>query len=256
MCIYVLIEAILSNMSCDSKWCRLGQLTNLQHLDLSENEFTGELPTALADLYNLKYLFLAFNRKLTPGPVLPEWATRLSQLKDFSLQATVRTGPIPSEIGQMSSLVLLDLASNALNGPIPSEIGYLRHLTFLVIKENQLSGTIPESFNQLSKLDTAVMDRNNLTGGADYLCSPKLPSLIDFIADCQETNCACCSLCCVDGTDCNDGTWFAQQDPVLNYQFSRVAYKFNEEDVIYPVPEAEEIAEQYDKYGVPGGTRQ
>ena len=235
--------------------CLLGQLTNLYHLDLSRNEFTGDLPTDLADLYNLKYLFLAFNRKLNPGPIPAEWATRLSQLSDYSLQATERTGQIPSEIGQLSSLVLLDLADNKLIGPIPSEIGNLRHLTFLVIKDNLLSGTIPESFNKLSKLDTAVMDGNNLSGGADHMCTPKLPSLIEFISDCKETSCSCCSLCCVDGIDCNDRTWFAEQDPVVNYQFSRVAYKFNEEDVIYPVPEAEEIAEQYDKFGVPDGTR-
>lgn len=224
-------------------------------MDLSRNAFTGTLPTELSDLYNLKYLFLAFNRELTPGPIPAEWGKRFSQVKDLSLQATQRTGAIPSEIGEMSSLVLLDLADNELSGPIPSEIGYLRHLTFIVFKDNQLSGTIPESFSELSKLDTAVLDHNSISGGANHMCTPKLPALVEFISDCQETTCSCCSLCCVDGTDCNDRTWFAQEDPVANYQYSRVAYKFNEEDVIYPVPETEEIKEHYDKFGVPGGGR-
>jgi hypothetical protein len=35
-----------------------------------------------------------------------------------------------------------------------------------------------------------------------------------------------------------------------------VAYKFNEEDVIYPVPEMEETKKNYDIFGVPDGTRQ
>lgn len=224
-------------------------------MDLSNNEFTGDLPTDISDLYNLKYLFLAFNDKLTPGPIPVKWAHRLTQLKDFSLQGTKRTGNIPSDLGEMKSLVLLDLADNDLTGPIPEEIGYLRHLKFLILKENKLSGSIPESFSKLTKLDTAVMDRNDLTGGASNMCTPKLKSLVEFISDCKETKCSCCSLCCVDDKDCNDRTWFAEQDPVVNYQYSRVAYKFNEEDVIYPVPEAEEIKEHYDKMGVPGGVR-
>jgi len=222
---------------------------------LSHNSFTGVLPPDISDLYNLKYLFLAFNKELTPGPIPVAWTQRLTQLQDLSLQQTGRTGAIPTQIGEMSSLVLLDLAGNELTGNIPSQIGHLRHLKFLVLKDNKLSGEIPESFQHLSRLDTAVLDHNDLTGGAAHMCTPKLPALVEFISDCQETVCSCCSLCCVDGTTCNDQTWFAQLDPVTNYQFARVSYKFNEEDVIYPVPEAEEISENYDKFGVPGGVR-
>ena len=53
------------------------------------------------------------------------------------------TGEIPSTIGNLTNLEVLNLRSNQLTGEIPSEIGQLTNLTQLVLIENQLTGDIP-----------------------------------------------------------------------------------------------------------------
>uniref|UniRef100_A0A7S3QBV8 L domain-like protein n=1 Tax=Chaetoceros debilis TaxID=122233 RepID=A0A7S3QBV8_9STRA len=48
------------------------------------------------------------------------------------------SGPIPSEIGALTSLTGLHLYNNALTGPIPPEIGALTSLTGLGLQDNAL----------------------------------------------------------------------------------------------------------------------
>lgn len=228
-------------------------LTNLRHLDLSSNNFEGSLPMEIGELVKLKYLFLAFNPMLTPGPIPFQWAS-LSELVDLSLQGTNRNGTIPGEMGLLRKLVLLDLAGNMLTGRIPEELGGLSKLTFLILKENKLSGEIPASLVTLENLDTIVVDDNNLTGGTANICPLKLASLRVFVADCLEIGCKCCTQCCKDvDTACNNVTWFSPQDPVASYQYTRVGYRFNENDVIYPLPGSENVTDYYDTFGIPGG---
>lgn len=234
-----------------------GRVTGLQsliHLDLSNNEFDGTLPADMRDLSELKYLFLAYNPKLTPGPIPFEWAG-LSQLVDLSLQATNRNSTIPGEIGLLHDLVMLDLANNALTGPIPTEIGTLSKLTFLILKGNKLNGDIPTSLAQLKLLDTVVIDDNSLSRVC--VTAKATSTYTDYIADCAaDGTCPCCTLCCkLSDASCNNVTWFAPQDPVADYQYMRVGYKFNDQDVIYPLPTAENNTNCYDTFGIPGCVR-
>jgi hypothetical protein len=52
-------------------------------------------------------------------------------------------GSIPSEMGHLTALHLLDLANNQLTGPIPFEVGQLTALERLQLAKNQLTGSIP-----------------------------------------------------------------------------------------------------------------
>ena len=70
----------------------LGSLTNLEGLDLYDNQLTGAIPAELGSLTNLEGLDL-----------------RTNQL----------TGEIPAELGDLSNLEVLWLASNHLTGCIP-----------------------------------------------------------------------------------------------------------------------------------------
>ena len=74
------------------------------------------------------------------------------------------SGEIPSEIGNLTRLVLLDLAFNSLSGAIPSEIGNLTSLGRLSLQGNQLSGTIPAEIWNLTSLALLRLDYNNLSG--------------------------------------------------------------------------------------------
>ena len=60
-------------------------------------------------------------------------------------------GSIPAQLGQLSSLTILNFHSNALTGQIPSEIGNLTNLEQLLLHNNSLSGDFP-NLSRLSRL--------------------------------------------------------------------------------------------------------
>jgi hypothetical protein len=228
---------------------QLAKLRILEHLDLSRNGLNGSIPAlTIATMIQLKYLFLAFN-PFEAGPIPPFWAS-LYQLRDLSLQRTNRTGKIPSDLAMLDSLTLIDFSNNDLTGSIPDEFGNLMSLKFLILKRNRLSGRLPSTLGALTNLDTLVIDQNEFDGGSGHICSSIKP--VTFVSDCIEVGCSCCSECCDDeSTRCYDDVWFAQQDPSSNYQYARVTYKFNEEDIIYPLhDEADAITAFYDTFGL------
>lgn len=82
----------------------------------------------------------------------------------IQLDALITSGTIPSELGDMHSLVELDLEDCQLTGPIPSSLGNLTHLIELDLEGNNLTGSIPISFANLTSLNELVLIDNNLDG--------------------------------------------------------------------------------------------
>lgn len=72
-------------------------------------------------------------------------------------------GPIPPEIGNLTSLLSLVIKNSQLGGSIPPEIGNLNNLKYLDISSNYLEGNIPSSIGQLEKLQTFLALYNRLT---------------------------------------------------------------------------------------------
>ena len=70
-------------------------------------------------------------------------------------------GTVPAEIGQLTSLTVLDLVDNQLSG-MPAEIGQLTSLTELYLKGNQLS-SMPAEIGQLTSLEKLNLEDNQLT---------------------------------------------------------------------------------------------
>ena len=97
------------------------------------------------------------------GPIPPELG-QLSSLTSLWLASNQLSGPIPPELGQLSNLTTLVLHVNQLSGPIPRELGQLSSLTSLWLGWNQLSGSIPRELGQLSNLTTLALSHNHLTG--------------------------------------------------------------------------------------------
>ncbi len=82
----------------------------------------------------------------------------------LNLSSNNLNGTIPTEIGNLTSLVTLDLRSNSLSGGIPTEIGSLSLLQKLDLRNNSLSGSIPTSIDGMSSLRSLYLVGNNLDG--------------------------------------------------------------------------------------------
>ncbi|KAL1307380.1 receptor-like protein 7 [Arachis hypogaea] len=86
------------------------------YIDLSENEFEGEIPNVIGELHALIALNLSHNKLI---------------------------GSIPQSMGFLTELESLDLSSNMLTGRIPNELTNLNFLGFLNLSSNHLVGQIP-----------------------------------------------------------------------------------------------------------------
>ena len=102
------------------------------------------------------------NNGLT-GPIPPELGN-LTSLRELNLGYNGLTGPIPPELGNLTSLGRLNLGNNGLTGPIPPELGNLTRLGGLRLHSNYLTGPIPPEFGDLTRLRELNLGYNGLTG--------------------------------------------------------------------------------------------
>jgi Leucine-rich repeat (LRR) protein/ribosomal protein L35AE/L33A len=108
-----------------------------------------------------------YNNEL--GGTIP---TELGNLSDLTLldlstswiSPVKLTGTIPTELGNLSNLMWLALYNNELTGTIPTELGNLSNLTSLSLGSNDLTGTIPTELGNLSNLTSLSLGSNELTG--------------------------------------------------------------------------------------------
>ncbi|KAK6923902.1 Leucine-rich repeat-containing N-terminal, plant-type, partial [Dillenia turbinata] len=140
----------------------LDGFSKLQSLDLSFNNFSGEIPASFGRLQELRVLKLFAN--LLDGSI-PEFLTNLSGLTHFELASNpFKSCKIPSGIGNLTKLVNLWLPSSNIIGEIPISIGQLISLKNLDLSYNFLSGEIPYSIGGLISVEQIELYSNNLTG--------------------------------------------------------------------------------------------
>ncbi|KAM5558273.1 putative LRR receptor-like serine/threonine-protein kinase [Rosa sericea] len=173
----------------------ISNASELRILDLGSNFFSGFIPSTLCLLTNLEALRLSFNN-LTIDTSTPEvnilsclanlrnlrrlgfqdnpLNTKLSiSLSNFSASLQYlyfgscnMRGNIPSDIGNLSSLIMLSLFKNQLSGPIPSSMGRLHNLQGLFMYDNTLQGYILDELCQLESLVDLYLSGNQLSGSA------------------------------------------------------------------------------------------
>ncbi len=138
----------------------IGQLSELQRLNLGGNQVTGVIPDESG------YLSHVQQSSITGDPSNSDTVgTRQAlQIQKQDLGQNRLTGEIPSGLGQLSKLRWLDISANQLTGKIPSEFGRLANLELLDLQENELSGEIPPELGQLSNLQTLSLTANQFTG--------------------------------------------------------------------------------------------
>ncbi|KAI4296325.1 hypothetical protein L6164_036291 [Bauhinia variegata] len=94
----------------------LGQLSNLQYLELYSNNITGKIPEELGNLTNLVSLDLYLNGL---NGLIPDTLGKLRKLRFLRLNNNTLTGGIPVTLTNVASLQVLDLSNNQLKGDIP-----------------------------------------------------------------------------------------------------------------------------------------
>ena len=108
-------------------------------------------------------LKLKLNGNGLTGPI-PSELGNLTYLTELFLNSNGLVGPIPSGLGNLTRLEHLFLNSNGLVAPIPPELGNLTRLIFLQLQGNDLTGRIPPEFGNLTHLSELQLNDNSLTG--------------------------------------------------------------------------------------------
>lgn len=138
----------------------VGNLTFLRTLDLSRNNFSGQIPH-LNNLQKIQIINLNYNPL---GGIIPETLTNCSSLKELSLYGNLLEASIPPQIGVLSNLVYLDISQNNLTGIIPSTLGNITYLREIYLGQNKLEGSIPDELGQLSNISILFLRENSLSG--------------------------------------------------------------------------------------------
>jgi Leucine-rich repeat (LRR) protein len=97
----------------------IGRQSRLAILDLSDNQLSGTIPSAISALGSAAVVRLGGNHFC--GTIPPQLG-QMSGLRQLLVGSNHLSGPIPAEIGALAELENLDLAANALEGALPVEI--------------------------------------------------------------------------------------------------------------------------------------
>ncbi|GFZ07062.1 hypothetical protein Acr_18g0012320 [Actinidia rufa] len=107
----------------------LANMSSLTAIDLANCGLYGEFPRSIFQLPNLKILRAGFNQNLTGS--LPEFQSSSSRLERSDL-----SGNLPSSLGNLTQLTVLELRVNKFSGQIPFSLANLSQLTTLALGRN------------------------------------------------------------------------------------------------------------------------
>jgi Leucine-rich repeat (LRR) protein len=161
---------------------QLSQLSQLQLLDLAENNFIGSIPESFANLS-----FMRQTPRMQPDmKIILQYATfgyiysgimdiiwkghdytfrgRNAFVTGINLSGNSISGEIPIELTNLRGIQLLNMSRNNLSGGIPEDIVNLKFLESLDLSWNKLSGTIPPSISNLIFLSSLNLSHNLLSG--------------------------------------------------------------------------------------------
>ncbi|KAI5568220.1 hypothetical protein BDE02_12G000900 [Populus trichocarpa] len=130
--------------------------SKLRILDISDNNFSGPLPTGYFNsleammasdqimIYmTTNYTGYVYSIEMTWKGVEIEFTKIRSTIRVLDLSNNNFTGEIPKMIGKLKALQQLNLSHNSLTGQIQSSLGNLTNLESLDLSSNLLTGRIP-----------------------------------------------------------------------------------------------------------------
>ncbi|KAJ3104109.1 hypothetical protein HDU97_009558 [Phlyctochytrium planicorne] len=131
----------LDNLAINSPLpAALGQLSALESLDLSGNQYYGGFPDSWANLRNLKSLDISKNQI---RGALPSWLPGLTNLQSLDLSRNNLAGLLGNIFSGMSNLRFINLGQNSLTGSLPAPQFWPGSLRTLILQDNKFTGSIP-----------------------------------------------------------------------------------------------------------------
>ncbi|KAL8252233.1 hypothetical protein R6Q59_035926 [Mikania micrantha] len=139
----------------------LASFHHLEILDLSVNNFIGNIPSMINLLSSLKVVSFADN--VLNGSLTNDEFCKLKNLHELDLSYNMLVGKLPECFNRLSSLKLFDVSSNQLTGvPLPSLITNLTSLEYVDFSQNKFDGLISLSwFSNHTKLEYAAFSSDN-----------------------------------------------------------------------------------------------
>jgi hypothetical protein len=101
----------------------------------------------------------------------------------LSLPSVSLVGSLPTQIGNMPFLTLLDLSGNSLSHTIPSQIGGLINVLNVSLDSNDFSSSIPAGLFGMTRMVDLDVSNNKLTGSI-----PEQVNLAQFLASINFAN--------------------------------------------------------------------
>ncbi|CAF2078837.1 unnamed protein product [Brassica oleracea var. botrytis] len=140
--------------------CNCSTVCHVTHIVLKAQNLEGSLPKEFAGLPFLQEIDLS--RNYLNGSIPSEWGTL--PLVKISLLGNRISGPIPKEIGNITTLTSFVVEYNQISGKLPPELGNLLNIDRLFVSSNYLTGDIPSTFSKLTKLTDFRISDNQFTG--------------------------------------------------------------------------------------------
>ncbi|KAE8724576.1 Phytosulfokine receptor 1 [Hibiscus syriacus] len=152
-------------------------MPNLEQLDLSYNEFSGQIPESI-NLPSIQFLEISSNSLdgSLPSHICVN-STRIrrhlsaSKFEHFGASNNNFDGKLSPGIANLSKLVRLDVSSNNFSGEIPDAFSQLQDFQYLVAHSNHFSGGIPSSLLNSPTISLLNLRNNSMEGPIVLNCS-------------------------------------------------------------------------------------
>ncbi|TVU29235.1 hypothetical protein EJB05_20793, partial [Eragrostis curvula] len=170
----------------------LGNALGLEVIDLTNNNFIGQIPSSFGKLSRLYSLLLEGNMleaRDSEGWEFFHALVNCSLLKELSLANNNLQGPIPNSIANLTTnLAYLLMDGNQLSGIVPPSIGKFNDLTeqselrldFNNLNENKFTSFVPPGLGKLQHILKLNLSYNNFQGSIPVELGP-IPAFISYL---------------------------------------------------------------------------
>ncbi|KAL4607791.1 hypothetical protein ACB092_09G200400 [Castanea dentata] len=140
---------------------------SLRYLFVSNNKFTGEIPSLICNTSTLAILDLSHNNL---SGMLPKCLVHSNVLSVLDLRMNSLHGTIPATFSKRNHFRNINFNGNQLEGPLPRSLANCRNLEVLDLGNNKINGSFPYWLEGLLNLQVLVIRSNKFQG---HIGNPK-----------------------------------------------------------------------------------